>query len=142
LTVTHTGHSRSVGDSVAVYVPVGTASVQWGIITATTTNTWAFATDDVDTSGTLTYIVGGIRGSGNVSSVKDKGTGKYSVIFDVDLEDGNYAVTASTIGSTTGSGGRTSGSNVSLTNKACDFESGNHGGTLEDSDYFSVMVMR
>jgi hypothetical protein len=95
LTVTHAGHSRSIGDSVAVYVPVGTANLQFGLITVITTDTWSFVTPDPDTSGTLTYIVGGIRGSGNVSSVTDSGAGNYRVNFTTALP-ANYSVTGMT----------------------------------------------
>jgi len=41
-----------------------------------------------------------IRGSGNVSSISDNGTGLYTVNFSTALPDGNYAVTGSTVGDT------------------------------------------
>lgn len=35
-----------------------------------------------------------IRGSGNVSSISDNGTGAYTVNFTTDMEDANYAIVA------------------------------------------------
>ena len=37
-----------------------------------------------------------IRGSGNISSVADNGTGSYTVNIDADMPDANYAVTIAT----------------------------------------------
>jgi hypothetical protein len=53
-------------------------------------------------SSPFTIANGGIRASGNVSSITDNGTGDYTVNFTTALADANYAMTATVAGAGTG----------------------------------------
>ena len=83
-----------------------------------------------------------IRGSGNVSSITDNGTGDYTVNFTVAMADANFSAVAA--GANMGAGNRlyanqnqdpmtTSGWRVALWNE---------GGSLVDSSYVHVAIFR
>ena len=88
-----------------------------------------------------------IRASGNVSSITDNGTGDYTVNFTVAMADANYAFS---VGSNnynqsypraTGLFGTTpAASNVRL--KQAYTSTFGSAQTLEDTDYFTVIVFR
>lgn len=103
ITVSATGDT-SIANTLSFNSGFGSAAVAYG------TRVW------VNFNGT--GIIS-IRGSGNVSSVADGGTGVYTVNFTSAMPDSNYAVTASAWydGVAAGAGGVTSRSTTSVTVK-------------------------
>jgi hypothetical protein len=87
-----------------------------------------------------------IRGSGNVSSITDNGTGDYTVTIDEDLPDINYTYTISTmdVGSATSDAinSNASAAEVAQTATAFRFVIRVVGGSVRDTDYNNVIVVR
>ena len=83
-----------------------------------------------------------IRGSGNVTSITDNGTGNYTVNFTTAMPDANYSVAGSTVGS--GNGGRfIDARGVALATGSCQLGAFSAiSGTLEDTDCLSVQIFR
>jgi hypothetical protein len=82
-----------------------------------------------------------IRGSGNVTSITDNGTGDYTVNFTTAMPDANYAVAGQ--GSTIGTDGRWQFENTSArTASAYRFITVSTGQVLTDSTHASVAFFR
>ena len=85
-----------------------------------------------------------IRGSGNVSSITDNGTGDYTVNMTTALPDANYAV----VGSSGGASGTTHGSvylleqSTARTTSLFRVATVNTVGSLVDTPFIDVMVIR
>jgi hypothetical protein len=94
LTVTATAHGLLVGSSVNLDFTTGTAlDGVYTVVTVADANTFTITTvASTTTSGNVTLLRNTIRGSGNVSSVTDNGTGDYTVNFATAMPDANYAV--------------------------------------------------
>lgn len=79
-----------------------------------------------------------IRGSGNVTSITDNGTGDYTVNFTSSMPDVNYSV-AATMGSTVNASGwilaGNSASNPSFNTTNCKIVTTSGAGTLTDQPY-------
>lgn len=114
ITITDTSHGLSVGDSIhAVFTRSAGDSTSitddfFNVLTVPSADTFTIETVDAttDQSGTVAYdsnaltatAEGPIRGSGNVSSITDRGTGNFSVNFTTAMPDANYCIS--------GAGGR------------------------------------
>jgi hypothetical protein len=88
-----------------------------------------------------------IRGSGNVSSITDNGTGDYTVNFTTAMVDANYAVTlgwSNGTPSTSFDGSPSIYSAASVTTSSVRLFSaqGSEGGVGEDADYFAASIFR
>ena len=87
-----------------------------------------------------------IRGSGNVSSITDNGTGDYTVTIDEDLPDINYTYTLSTmdVGAATSDAinQNASAADVGQAVGAFRFVIRVVGGSVRDTDYNNVIVVR
>ena len=84
-----------------------------------------------------------IRGSGNITSITDNGTGDYTVNFTNAMPDGNYTVTSVAQRNVTNSGmflGIKQGTTPSTTQ--CVIATPNNAGTLEDSSIACVAFFR
>ena len=87
-----------------------------------------------------------IRGSGNVSSITDNGTGDYTVTIDEDLPDINYTYTISTmdVGAATSDAINQNGSAADVGQAVGSFRFVIRvvGGSVRDTDYNSAIVVR
>ena len=87
-----------------------------------------------------------IRGSGNVSSITDVGTGIYTVTMATALPDINYTYTLSTmdVGAATVKmlNQTANGAEVAQTAAAFTFRTENTGGNAADTNYNNVIVVR
>ena len=87
-----------------------------------------------------------IRGSGNVSSITDNGTGDYTVTFATNMPDINYAYTLSAMDVGAASvmliNQTTNGAEVAQTATAFRFVIRVVGGSVRDTDYNNVIVVR
>lgn len=93
VTVTITNHGQLVGQTVYLNALTGTlADGNYTVASVTSANVFTVTSGTSATiSGTLELIRSIIRGSSNVSSVTDNGTGDYSINFTTALADANYA---------------------------------------------------
>ena len=66
------------------------------VLTGDTSGAITVAAPAVAGTNTLTLPASMIRGSGNVSSMTDTGTGNYRVNYDIVMSDSNYAAVAGT----------------------------------------------
>ena len=96
LTVTATAHGLVVGNSVNLDFTSGTALDDiYTVVTVADANTFTITTvASTTTSGGVTLLRNSIRGSGNVSSITDNGTGNYTVNFTTAMPDANYSAVA------------------------------------------------
>jgi hypothetical protein len=107
----------AVAGSNTITLPTGAGSANQFLKNGATAGSLAFGTATEDASGNLAFNSGygssavaygcrawvnfngtgtvAIRGSGNVSSITDNGTGDYTVNFTTALADANYSVTGS-----------------------------------------------
>lgn len=85
-----------------------------------------------------------IRGSGNVSSITDNGTGDYTVNFTTAMPDANYSAVAASGNGASGAGVRQISTNAAAdpTTTACRVATGGAGGTAEDHTFISVSFFR
>jgi hypothetical protein len=85
-----------------------------------------------------------IRGSGNVSSITDNGTGDYTVNFTTAMVDANYAAVGSAGRGAAGTGGRqlATNSGTNPTTSACRITTTDSAGSPMDLDYTSVAIFR
>jgi len=92
----------------------------------------------------FTIANGGIRASGNVSSITDNGTGDYTVNFTTAMPDANYSVVGSS--GTTASDYRivVPNFNAAPTNSACRIRSAasSSGGPATDDSHINVAIFR
>jgi len=91
VTVTITGHGYITGSSAYLDFTSGTAVDGAYTVTVTDANTFTVTQASRTTSGNVTSRRNTIRGSGNVSSVSDNGTGDYTVNFTTAMPDANYS---------------------------------------------------
>lgn len=91
VTVTATAHGLTTGNYAYLDFTSGTAVDGSYEVTVTGANTFTVTQASRTTSGNVTLRRNPIRGSGNVSSVSDDGTGNYSVNFITVMPDANYA---------------------------------------------------
>ena len=111
-------------------------------MTVANANTFTVTTvASTTTSGNVTLLRNTIRGSGNVSSITDNGTGDYTVNLTVAMPDINYAVSMSGGGGSTGQEGLF-GIVAAPTTSAVRFESYTDSGTLVDRAYISFLIVR
>lgn len=94
VTVTITAHGYITGNSAFLDFTSGTAVDGAYTVTVTDANTFTVTQASRTTSGNVTDRRSNIRGSGNVSSVADNGTGDYSVNFITAMPDANYSISA------------------------------------------------
>jgi hypothetical protein len=108
LTVTATAHGLIVGSSVNLDFTTGTGlDGIYTVVTVADANTFTVTTvASTTTSGNVTLLRNTIRGSGNVSSITDNGTGQYTVNFTTAMPDANYAASVSVSGSSIANTGR------------------------------------
>ena len=85
-----------------------------------------------------------IRGSGNVSSITDHGTGNYSVNMTTALSDTNYCISGTTAYATgvTESTFATVNGDSLLTTSSFNIKARDDAGTLRDVSHFFVAVIR
>jgi hypothetical protein len=91
VTVTSNAHGLITGNSVYLDFTSGTAVDGEYTVTVTGVNTFTVQQASRSTSGLVTIVRSTIRGSGNVSSVSDNGTGDYTVNFAIAMPDDVYA---------------------------------------------------
>lgn len=75
--------------------------------------------DGANANATFTEANGGIRDSGNVTSITNTNTGKFTINFDVEMPDANYVVTGSTGNAGVTTAGRMVTLNDTLTASSC-----------------------
>ena len=94
VTVTATSHGHIVGNAIYADITSGTGvDGTYTVATVTDANTFTYtAGTSLTTSGNVTLRRSTIRGSGNVSSITDNGTGDYTVNFASAMPDANYSV--------------------------------------------------
>jgi hypothetical protein len=95
VTVTVTSHGYVTGNRAYLDFTSGTAVDGEYEVTVTGANTFTVQQASRTTSGNVTDRRSPIRGSGNVSSIVDAGTGIFSVNFSRPMPDTNYAVIGS-----------------------------------------------
>ena len=107
LTVTATAHGLIVGSSVNLDFTTGTGlDGIYTVVTVADANTFTVTTvASTTTSGNVTLLRNTIRGSGNVSSITDNGTGDYTVNFTTAMPDVNYSAVMSCGGDNTANTG-------------------------------------
>jgi hypothetical protein len=91
VTVTSNAHGLITGNSVYLDFTSGTAVDGEYTVTVTGVNAFTVQQASRSTSGLVTIVRSTIRGSGNVSSVSDNGTGDYTVNFAIAMPDDVYA---------------------------------------------------
>jgi hypothetical protein len=97
MTVTITSHGLTAGQSVRITFQTGDAGAEIFTVESVT-NANVFVVTSVTsrtTSGNCTLNFNTIRGSGNVSSITDNGTGQYTINLTTSLPDTNYAIVTS-----------------------------------------------
>jgi hypothetical protein len=106
MTVTVTSHGLTAGQSVLITFQTGAAGAEtFTVVSVTNANVFVVTSvTSRTTSGNCTLNFNTIRGSGNVSSITDNGTGDYTVNFTSAMPDANYSVVVSA-DPATGSGG-------------------------------------
>lgn len=94
VTVTATGHGLIAGNSINADITSGTGvDGIYTVATVTDANTFTYtAGTSLTTSGNITLLRNTIRGSGNVTSITDNGTGDYTVNFTTAMPDANYSL--------------------------------------------------
>jgi len=94
VTVTATDHGLIVGSSVNLDFTTGTGlDGIYTVVTVADANTFTVTTvASTTTSGNVTLLRNTIRASGNVSSITDVGTGRYTVNFTTAMPDANYSI--------------------------------------------------
>jgi len=98
VTVTATAHGLIAGNAVFADITSGTGvDGDYTVATVTNANTFTYtAGTSLTTSGNITIRRNTIRGSGNVSSISDDGTGDYTVNFTTAMPDANYSAVTGT----------------------------------------------
>ena len=141
---TTTPHLLTTGNSVWALTGVVAGDYIVTVLTATTFTITTVATT-VLTAASITFAVNTIRGSGNVSSITDNGTGDYTVNFTTAMVDANYSVTSMAGGADTPIANAaiihvklTSG----LTTGSVRFYITNSSGVGADRDYILINVHR
>jgi hypothetical protein len=81
-----------------------------------------------------------IRGSGNVTSITDNGTGDYTVNFTVAMPDANYAAVAG--GSTPGTRGNQVSTKYNQSASSCQVLAYSPAGVLVDASEVSLAIFR
>lgn len=93
VTVTLNAHGYLAGHVVYADIQTGTAVDGQYTITSVATDTFTYtAATSLTTSGNVNLIRSTIRGSGNIHSVTDYGTGRYYINVATAIPDTNYAV--------------------------------------------------
>jgi len=98
VTVTATAHGLIAGNAVFADITSGTGvDGDYTVAIVTNANTFTYtAGTSLTTSGNITIRRNTIRGSGNVSSIADNGTGDYTVNFTTAMPDANYSAVTGT----------------------------------------------
>ena len=102
----------------------------------------------VNFSGTSTTSISGedccaIRASGNVSKVVRNGTGDYTVNFTTAMEDANYAIVGSNVGSDSSNYySFVAARGIALSASSCRFYLIHHAGSINDMNYVHIAVFR
>jgi len=93
VTVTATAHGYIISSVISADITSGTGVDGTYTVTAITdANTFTYtAGTSLTTSGNISLLINTIRGSGNVTSVADNGTGDYTINFTTAMPDVNYA---------------------------------------------------
>jgi hypothetical protein len=95
VTVTITNHGYITGNSAYLDFTSGTAVDGVYTVTVVNANTFEVTQASRTTSGNVTDRRNPIRGSGNITSIADEGTGAYAVNFTTAMPDENYAIAGS-----------------------------------------------
>jgi hypothetical protein len=143
VTVTITAHGYITGSSAYLDFTSGTAVDGAYTVTVTDANTFTVTQASRTTSGNVTSVRSTIRGSGNVSSVSDNGTGDYTVNFTTAMPDANYACVIS--GGTGAATTRAIASNANLvvpTTTASRIGTSTGANVIADYAYISVSYFR
>ena len=102
----------------------------------------------VNFDGTSTTSISGedccaIRASGNVSKVVRNGTGDYTVNFTTAMEDANYAIVGSNVGSDSSNYySFVAARGTALSASSCRFYLIHHAGSINDMNYVHIAVFR
>ena len=84
-----------------------------------------------------------IRASGNVSKVVRNGTGDYTVNFTTAMEDANYAIVGSNVGSDSSNYySFVAARGIALSASSCRFYLIHHAGSINDMNYVHIAVFR
>lgn len=141
-TVTVTATSHGLLQNSQVYVDITSGTAVDGIYTVATVagpNTFTYtAGTSLTTSGNCTLIRNTIRGSGNVSSISDNGTGNYSINFSSAMVDANYAIT----GTAWNTVGIVAVMPVEVTTGGCRVLLRGGTNVLQDSELVSIAIVR
>ena len=143
ITVTVTSHGLSQGQSVYITFQTGTATAEAFTVTSVTSANIFVVTSVTSrtTSGNCTLATI-IRESGNVSSITDNGTGRFTINFTTAMPDANYAITgAGGEGGTTGMGLRTP-SIGTVSTSSVHIASINQDATYMDPVYCCISIFR
>ena len=102
----------------------------------------------VNFNGTSTTSISGedccaIRASGNVSKVVRNGTGDYTITFATAMEDANYAIVGSNVGSDSSNYySFVAARATALSASSCRFYLIHHAGSLNNMNYVNIVVFR
>jgi hypothetical protein len=93
ITITITNHGLIAGNGVYITFQSGAATAEaFTVVSVTNANVFVVTSaTSRTTSGNCTANFNTIRGSGNVSSITDNGTGDYTVNFTTAMPDANYS---------------------------------------------------
>jgi hypothetical protein len=139
VTITATAHGLIVGSSVNLDFTTGTGvDGIYTVVTVVNANTFTITTvASTTTSGNVTILRNTIRGSGNISSVSDNGTGDYTVNFTTPMPDVNYSPQIS-VGNTLSAAPEIE----VLTINSLRFNTKDIAGNLEDKTFACVAIFR
>jgi hypothetical protein len=147
VTVTITDHGYVTGQQAFLDFTSGTAVDGTYQVTVTDANTFTVTQASRTTSGNVTDVRNTIRASGNVSSITDSGTGRYTVNFTNSLVDTDYSVVA--CGGDTGTGTAVINLGNSNAGRAPNFQTGSvlinslsDSGTFQDKEYICIGIFR
>ena len=146
VTVTATSHGYIAGNAVYADITSGTGvDGTYTVATVTDANTFTYtAGTSLTTSGNVTLRRNTIRGSGNVSSITDNGTGDYTLNFATALPDANYSFQGTASQATTAQNqvGVTILASTAPTSTAIRFRTQQENVGVSDPEYVCLAVFR
>ena len=143
VTVTITNHGYITGNSAYLDFTSGTAVDGVYTVTVVNANTFEVTQASRTTSGNVTDRRNPIRGSGNITSIADEGTGAYIVNFTTAMPDENYAIAGSVSSDLVAvTLFYINGSNTVLTTTAAKIVVANISATAVDRSYIGLAFFR